>query len=539
MRFRLIVLLACTLACTDAGLYAVSGVGAEGPDKVAFQGQACVPLAVGDAFPVKVLFVVPGGDGVSSQESGAISLALNTVLDRFNNQTSVTFALAVYHSLGEPLQSSFTDPTTIVDTALPPYQSYNESGPWSLRNGLQLAQSLLTDDMLSNCKGNVARTRYLVVFVAAQPDVSCDNPAWNIGISDTCAALASAPCEVCEVQAQAAAIRALQDTLGAGQVTVQPILIRDDTTTPPPPAVVTLEAQLAAVALAGDTTLLESNYAFFTNSLSGLDYGSFQQNLVVKRVLAWNRSTIARAGVQLIDSDGDGLGDDEEKAIGTMPDNPDSDADGISDGIEVRMGMNPLVVDTISGCSPYQDNDGDRLNDCEERVLGTDSCVGDSDGDGLPDLVEALDLTNPIQPEDLQDTDGDGTLNVDEILDHTDARSADLQYQSERGYDYQLASPTTDDTGRVCYQLRAGNISVVQTLQRQDPDDPLEVIAQGSNDLYLYFQVGRPNVPDGIGVSSLTTQRVVFTPPGTKGPSDAVAPDGTITVTPDQFRTGE
>ena len=47
-----------------------------------------------------------------------------------------------------------------------------------------------------------------------------------------------------------------------------------------------------------------------------------------------------------LDSDGDGLTDDEERRLGTNPFNSDTDGDGISDGDEVRLGLNPLRADT-------------------------------------------------------------------------------------------------------------------------------------------------------------------------------------------------
>ncbi|MBT4516515.1 MAG: CAP domain-containing protein [Candidatus Komeilibacteria bacterium] len=44
---------------------------------------------------------------------------------------------------------------------------------------------------------------------------------------------------------------------------------------------------------------------------------------------------------KIIDSDSDGLSDDEEKKYGTDPFNPDTDNDGMSDGEEVKIGRNP------------------------------------------------------------------------------------------------------------------------------------------------------------------------------------------------------
>jgi hypothetical protein len=97
-----------------------------------------------------------------------------------------------------------------------------------------------------------------------------------------------------------------------------------------------------------------------------------------------------------VDSDGDGLTDDEEMMIGTDPDNPDSDGDTISDGDEVNLTMtNPLEADT----------DGDLLDDAEEGVLGTDPRDLDSDDDGVEDGDEVI--VSGTEPLDC-DSDDDG-----------------------------------------------------------------------------------------------------------------------------------
>jgi len=49
----------------------------------------------------------------------------------------------------------------------------------------------------------------------------------------------------------------------------------------------------------------------------------------------------------IVDSDEDGLSDEEEAALGTDPNNKDSDGDGIEDGVEVEQGRNPLVNEAV------------------------------------------------------------------------------------------------------------------------------------------------------------------------------------------------
>jgi hypothetical protein len=96
-----------------------------------------------------------------------------------------------------------------------------------------------------------------------------------------------------------------------------------------------------------------------------------------------------------MDFDCDGLTNIEEKKIGTDPLLADTDDDFVLDGIEVKMGTSPTSWDT----------DGDRLADYIEldsmaTNKATDPFTADSDHDGLPDPWE--------------DNDGDTILNIEE-----------------------------------------------------------------------------------------------------------------------------
>ena len=94
------------------------------------------------------------------------------------------------------------------------------------------------------------------------------------------------------------------------------------------------------------------------------------------------------------DSDNDGLSDGEEATEGTDPNDSDSDNDGLTDGEEVNGINDPTTPGTPSGTS-------DPLNLCDP-INTTPTC--DPDGDGLTNAQEALEGTNPNNP----DTDGDG-----------------------------------------------------------------------------------------------------------------------------------
>ncbi|HBO17190.1 MAG: OmpA domain-containing protein [Candidatus Moranbacteria bacterium GW2011_GWE2_35_2-] len=81
----------------------------------------------------------------------------------------------------------------------------------------------------------------------------------------------------------------------------------------------------------------------------------------------------------LLDSDQDGLSDQEEKSYGTDPNNADTDGDGYSDGVELRGGYDPLKP------AP-----GDKI------INNSDSVVMAEGVGGEQDLSEDENLTNEL-----------------------------------------------------------------------------------------------------------------------------------------------
>jgi hypothetical protein len=53
---------------------AAPGRGPSGQDRADFAGEACIsPLASGEAFPVKVVFAIQGGQGVPAVETAGLA----------------------------------------------------------------------------------------------------------------------------------------------------------------------------------------------------------------------------------------------------------------------------------------------------------------------------------------------------------------------------------------------------------------------------------------------------------------------------------
>ncbi|WP_339838786.1 gliding motility-associated C-terminal domain-containing protein [uncultured Maribacter sp.] len=131
------------------------------------------------------------------------------------------------------------------------------------------------------------------------------------------------------------------------------------------------------------------------------------------------------------DDDNDGLLGGQEVALGLDPNNPDTDGDGIEDGVEVGPDIaNPLdedsdgVIDALDSNTEDTDNDG--VNN-QQDPANNNPCIPnrfngfcDTDGDGLSDLDEQTNGSDPDDP-----CDPVATPNCDDPIDLEVLKSVD------------------------------------------------------------------------------------------------------------------
>ena len=243
-------------------------------------------------------------------------------------------------------------------------------------------------------------------------------------------------------------------------------------------------------------------------SFEHVDLFTSRHPLLFKELIVTNSSVLSSDRGLLADSDQDGLSDQAEATLNTCPRDPDTDGDGITDAVEVKLARDPLVAEEALECLDltsltetmpdlcsttvgatkeqrlYRDSDQDGLNQCEERLLGTNDSLYDSDADGIPDNVEFIAGTNYLAVDHLNDPDFDGVVNREEIRSHTDPRANDAQEQLDLAYRYEITdegirpvvsyTPPPTITGVDILNASAASTAGVGFLRYDagDPNDP-------------------------------------------------------------------
>ena len=173
------------------------------------------------------------------------------------------------------------------------------------------------------------------------------------------------------------------------------------------------------------------------------------EKIVTTEIAFMNYSVLNMDNLSLdfSDSDGDGLVNYYEDLLKTDKNKADTDGDGLSDYDEfIKTGTSPTLNDTDNNgiTDDLEDMDSDGLNNISEIVQKTNPFLPDTDDDGLLDGEEILEyFTNPLivdtdedglkDGEDVElsfeptnpDTNGNGVLDGDEIILQTYTQKID------------------------------------------------------------------------------------------------------------------
>jgi hypothetical protein len=236
------------------------------------------------------------------------------------------------------------------------------------------------------------------------------------------------------------------------------------------------------------------------------DLDAIRSMFEVRSLLIYNRNAKLdpESGQSEPDSDGDGLTDAEENALGSDDVDPDSDGDGVSDGIEVYLKSDPLQADlTCNGNNGDADQDG--LSDCEEGWVGSYAEVADEDLDGVVSFVEARLGLDPLHSSVATDQDSDSVPDAREALQGTrpdrDETAAVRQQESMR---YELVDLGIDEYLRHCYQITVHNVPLAFTL-------PSGGQPAGHNEIMIYLLQSPSDYPRDFGTLFRGRAEAIYT----------------------------
>ncbi|MBI4822058.1 MAG: VWA domain-containing protein [Deltaproteobacteria bacterium] len=535
-RLAIACFLSMPTACTEVALESIPDPPPPPIDNhFRLSGAFCTQDPSAVEFPVKILFVVDVSDSMSVTDPPdpadanytARGRAVIDVINALAGVPGVEIAIVTFQSSINDATAGFKPNMTPADVASLISAAANlasEAGQTNYEGALDAAFEVLSNDIALADEVTRARSKYTVIFLSDGLPNPVDPPA-------------NTPESILKLTED---IQALERERRLVELKMHTVYLSG--LTPP-------QFQQEPITLLRD--MADTGKGTFRNIANGekinfLDIGftSFRRVFALKNfsVINWNAHSKLEI-LELTDSDGDGLTDREEVVIGSDPTLRDSDGDGFNDLIEDRLrnaGFDPIdrsdadCAVTPSDDYNKRDDDGDGLLNCEERFVGTNQRLFDTDADGLADPLELRARLSPVDDDTFGDIDRDGVVNGFEVRDHTDALVDDRPDFRELRYRYSVKETEIRDS-QVCYEFDVSNIHLAASTAPEGGEE-------GWNTIYAVFGQAPADSPTDFGDfrigcvkarylladdsklpanGRLELQEIDFKKPSSKDPNDA------------------
>lgn len=435
--------------CTETSLFRDDGELFQA-DRVTLRGRVCAEDTRSATLPTRIVLVVDQAAGplFSDFDPGSTRIPLlRNFIQSLLSDDDVSFAVVGFGGLSTihaPREKDFTRDVGVllnaIDLLALPTPCAAEDLCRDPVAALRSARALIEGDLAATPPGERVLTQYAVFWITAGPPEPVAPASLCCDLRDTaCRSAGDAPSAGCQAQRELDVAMGLNDAVYAAGALGVKLHVLHLATHAEPAVDATLESQLSALTFEVGGTYQRFNSAA---SLGGRAFEVLAERptLSAKTLVVTNSNAIPTGDGFAIDSDADGLSDEEERVYGTSPGDRDTDGDRITDLVEVLIDFDPLTPDDPIACRDLDDvdTDLDGLSDCDEALLGLEPTLVDTDGDGLPDPLEVIGRTDYLHADAERDSDGDGVSNGDELRQRTHPRAGDTRHHLANALRYEV-----------------------------------------------------------------------------------------------------